>query len=123
MLKEAYQTEVVFVPCIQVDRELLIDRLSGRRMCPMATSFIWYIILKEDDICDICGQKLYQREDDKAETIEKRLEVYENQTAPLIDYYQKRNVLRFIDGAKDIDAVTMDILAAFKDVTKKWPES
>ncbi|HRY20872.1 MAG TPA: nucleoside monophosphate kinase, partial [Flexilinea sp.] len=74
---------------------------------------------KEDDICDICGQKLYQREDDKAETIEKRLEVYENQTAPLIDYYQKRNVLRFIDGAKDIDAVTMDILAAFKDVTKK----
>ena len=120
MLKEAYRTEVDFVPCIQVDRELLIDRLSGRRMCPNGHVFhMVYHPPKEDEICDICGQKLYQREDDKAETIEKRLEVYENQTAPLIDYYQKRNVLRFIDGAKDIDAVTMDILAAFKDVTKK----
>ena len=73
--------------------ELLVDRLCGRRTCPKCNA-VYHISnnppLKEG-ICDSCGEKLYQREDDTIETVNNRLETYRNQTEPLIEYYIKKN--------------------------------
>jgi adenylate kinase len=67
-----------------------------------------------EGVCDVCGSTLYQREDDKTETILHRIEVYENQTAPLIDYYEKKGVLNRVDGNRTIDEVSADILSVIR---------
>lgn len=95
---------------IDVDDEELIKRLSGRRMCACGASYhVDFNPPQKDEICDTCKAKLYQREDDKADAIRNRLVVYKKQTQPLITYYTKKNILRRIDGSKDISAIFEDI--------------
>ena len=88
---------------IQADKDLLIERIIGRRICRDcgATYHIKFSPTKQAGICDKCGGELYQREDDKLETVEKRIEVYTEQTKPLIDYYAKKGLLLNVDGTKD----------------------
>lgn len=113
MLKEN-KGEVLAVPLITVPSSVLLERMSGRISC-RAAGHVYHLKNnppKVAGICDIDGSELYQREDDKAETVQKRINVYETQTAPLIEYYQKRGLLREVDGTKDIDEVTRQLLAA-----------
>jgi adenylate kinase len=95
---------------ISVDDEELINRLSGRRMCKCGASY--HIIFNppaQVDVCNICKGKLYQREDDKPETIRNRLNVYKKQTQPLINYYANKKILKTIDGSKEIPQIFEDI--------------
>jgi len=87
--------------------EVIIDRLSGRRVCKScgAIYHIRNIIPKVEGVCDNCGGELYQREDDKPESIKKRLDVYKKQTAPLINYYKEKDILVDIDANKPIEQV------------------
>jgi adenylate kinase len=95
---------------IEVDDKELIKRLSGRRMCACGTSFhIVFNPPEKEGICDACKGKLYQREDDKADSIRNRLIVYKNQTQPLINYYTEKRILYRIDGSNDISAIFEDI--------------
>jgi len=83
-------------------RDIIIQRLSGRRICKRCQE-IWNTVNlppKEKGICDKCKGELYQRDDDKPEAINERLEVYENQTAPLIEFYRKMNLLQEVDAGK-----------------------
>lgn len=100
-----------YVLNLDVDDEELIKRLSGRRVCSCGASY--HIIFnppKKQDICDLCGKKLYQREDDKEAAIRIRLDVYKKQTQPLIEFYENKNCLYFINGKKDISHVFEDII-------------
>ena len=95
---------------IAVDDEELIKRLSGRRMCGCGTSYhIEFNPPDKDGICNACKGKLYQRDDDKSDAIRNRLVVYKKQTQPLIDYYNKKGILRSLDGRKDILQIFEDI--------------
>ncbi len=85
---------------IEVETEELVRRLTGRRTCKLCGA-MYHIIFsppKKDGICDRCGGPLYQREDDQEETIRMRLKEYERQTAPLIQYYKEKSLLRSING-------------------------
>lgn len=101
---------------IRVAKETLIKRLSGRWMCRLH-GHVYHDIHnppKTPGVCDIDGSELYQRDDDKAETVAHRINVYLEQTAPLIDYYRDRNYLIEINGEQSIDAVSSDLLAKLK---------
>lgn len=91
----------------EVSREEIVRRLSGRRSCPkcQATYHIEFAPSKNGNACDRCGEALVQRSDDQREAIETRLRVYEEQTAPLISFYEARNVLTHLNGAESVDAV------------------
>lgn len=106
--------QVVAVPYIKVAEEILIDRLTGRWTCPTCSRVYHekFNPPQETGICDLDQAELYQRDDDKAETVKNRIRVYLEQTQPLIDYYQKVGVLLEIDGAQGIDQVSVDLLAA-----------
>ena len=87
--------------------ENIVTRMSGRRACLAcgATYHVVYAPTKEEGICDRCGEKLVLRDDDKPETVKKRLDVYHSQTQPLIDYYTKQGKLAEVDGTQSVDAV------------------
>jgi adenylate kinase len=102
---------------IHVDDEELINRLSGRRMCSCGTSYhVLFNPPGKEGICDACNCELYQRDDDKPETVRNRLVAYKKQTQPLIDYYNKKALLSTIDGGKDIPLIFEDI----KKVLEKY---
>ena len=92
---------------VDVPDENIINRMSGRRACLDcgATYHIVTIPTKVEGICDACGSKVVLREDDKPETVQKRLEVYHAQTQPLIDYYKKQNILKTVDGTQPMEQV------------------
>jgi len=94
----------------------IVERLSGRRVCKGcgANYHLKNIPPKTPDKCDICGNELYQREDDKVSTITKRLKIYEEQTASLIDYYNTKGILREISGDFDVNAVRKILLKLFE---------
>lgn len=98
---------------VDVPDENIINRMSGRRACLNcgATYHIVYNPSKVEGICDVCGDKLVLRGDDKPETVKKRLSVYHDQTQPLIDYYEKAGVLANVDGTQDMEKVFSDIVA------------
>lgn len=100
---------------LKVPEQLLIERLSARRICRQcgANYHLKYTPPKKPDVCDLCGGELYQREDDKPATISRRLKVYQQQTAPLIDYYQDR--LINIPGDQPKEEVSRMILAKVND--------
>ena len=85
----------------------IVRRMSGRRACVGcgATYHLEYAPTKKEGICDVCGGELILRDDDKPETVEKRLGVYHEQTQPLIDYYTKAGILKTVDGTVDIEDV------------------
>jgi len=97
---------------IAVLREILIERLTGRRVCKAcgATYHVMFNPSKHDGICEKCGGQLYQRNDDKLETVGNRLDVYEEQTATLIDYYRAKGLLLEVDGTQSMEKVLTDIL-------------
>ena len=113
MLAE-FDGKVERVPYIAVPAEVLIERLSGRWTCRAAGHIFHqkYNPPKEPGKCDIDGSELYQREDDKSETVLRRIQVYTEQTAPLIEYYQLAGLLAEIDGTVDINDVTRQMLGA-----------
>lgn len=100
------------VPFIDVPEDVLVERLSGRWICE-SEKHVYHLKfnppLKEGK-CDVDGSPLHQRKDDSRETVKKRIHEYNEKTAPLIDYYRKAGKLVEIDGRKDIDQVTQDIL-------------
>ncbi len=102
---------------ISVDDEELIKRLSGRRMCKCGGSYhVNFNPPAKEDVCNICKGKLYQREDDRPETIRNRLNVYKKQTQPLINYYTNKKILKTIDGSKDI----LQIFEEIKEVLDEY---
>ncbi len=98
---------------VDVKDENIIRRMSGRRACLKcgATYHIEHIPPKKEGICDKCGSELVLRDDDKPETVEKRLKVYHEQTQPLIDYYNKKGILREVDGSQDMKDVFKAIVS------------
>jgi len=112
-LLEKVSSEIKIVPFIKVPDQVLIERLSGRWMSPSGRVYHEkYNPPKVKWIDDLDGSELYQREDDKPETVKHRIEVYNQQTAPLIEYYRNKGLLVEIDGTKEIDDVTDDIMKA-----------
>lgn len=101
---------------INVDPEILIERACGRRVCKTcgATYHVKFNPPKVEGICDNDGKELIQRDDDNEETVKKRIEVYFDQTAPLIDYYNAQGLLIDVNGAQDIDKVFDDIVTGLK---------
>lgn len=99
---------------IEVDREALLKRLTGRRVCKScgATFHVVFNPSKEGDKCEVCGKDLYQRSDDTEETAVNRLDVYEKQTEPLINYYQEKGLLLKINGNQSVDDVMNCIIAS-----------
>jgi len=99
---------------IEVDKSILIGRAVGRRMCRNcgAAYHIEFNPSKEADKCDHCGGELYQRDDDNEETVTKRIEVYLDQTTPLVEYYTQKGILVNIDGQQSIGKVLEDIVKA-----------
>ena len=97
---------------VEVPDDNIVNRMSGRRACVAcgATYHIVHIPTKVEGICDRCGSELILRDDDKPETVTKRLNVYHEQTQPLIDYYNGKNVLVEVDGTKDMKDVFGDIV-------------
>lgn len=92
---------------VEVPDENIISRMGGRRACVGcgATYHMEYAAPKAEGICDACGKELILRDDDKPETVKKRLDVYHEQTQPLIEYYTSAGILREVDGTRDIDDV------------------
>jgi len=106
--------ESIHVIDITMDQELLVSRITGRRICKDcgATYHIANIPSKVEGICDKCGGELYQRADDEEATVRNRLEVYEKQTKPLVDYYENRGLYRRINGNQEVSKVCQDMISA-----------
>ncbi|AFM27873.1 adenylate kinase [Desulfomonile tiedjei] len=106
------------VVLVDVPDEELVKRLSGRRTCKNSECGRMYHVMfnppKKEGICDACGSELYQRADDSEATIRERLGVYNSQTAPLIDYYDRKGLLRKVEGVGPIDEIFASIQKVLK---------
>jgi len=111
---EAMGQKVDYAIDVNVPDENIIHRMGGRRACVGcgATYHLEYAPTKVEGICDTCGKELILRDDDKPETVKKRLNVYHDQTKPLIDYYTNAGVLKTVDGTVDIN----EVFAAIVDI-------
>lgn len=96
---------------LKVDRDLLLARLTGRRICKScgATYHVMFNPPQVDGVCDKCQGELYQRSDDNEEKVGTRLDEYVTKTAPLLEYYEAKGILRQVDGEKEIDTVSQEI--------------
>jgi len=113
MLKE-FNGKVDAVPYINVAEAVLVERLTGRYTC-RAQGHVYHIRYNPPRVagrCDVDGSELYQREDDKEETVTNRIRVYLKQTLPLIEFYRQKSVLVEVDGTKPIDQVSEDLLVS-----------
>ena len=111
---EKMNTSIDYAIDVEVPDENIVNRMGGRRACTGcgATYHVTYNPPKTENVCDACGETLILREDDKPETVQKRLTVYHEQTQPLIDYYKEAGVLKVIDGTVDMK----DVFAAIADI-------
>lgn len=112
--------KIAIVPFITVPEDILIERLGGRLTC-RAAGHIYHMKFhppKIVGICDLDGSELYQREDDKAETVKNRIEVYTRQTAPLIEHFSRKGLLKEFDGSQPRERVTEQLFAAIDKVRK-----
>lgn len=103
--------KIDYVINITVDKELLMERLTGRRICKECGS-TYHLVFnppKQEGVCDRCGGELYQRADDNAETVQNRLDVNIKQQEPLLNFYENKGYLRTLDGQQDINKVFTDI--------------
>ena len=110
---EALGEKMDYAIDVDVPDENIVRRMGGRLAfvgCG-ATYHLEYAPTKVEGICDTCGKELILRDDDKPETVQKRLNVYHEQTQPLIDYYTKEGILKSVDGTKDLEEVFADIVA------------
>ncbi len=112
-LKKAGE-KIDFAVDVEVPDEDIIGRMGGRRGCPKcgASYHLKYIPPKKEGLCDVCGTELVLRDDDKPETVKKRLDVYHEQTQPLIEYYSAQGVLKEVDGTVDPE----DVFSAIVDI-------
>ncbi|MFN2201502.1 MAG: adenylate kinase [Caldilineaceae bacterium] len=110
------------VPFIDLDDDEVMRRMTGRRVCPKCgrTYHVDYNPPKVEGTCDDDGAELYQREDDKPETVRNRLYVYYKQTAPIVGYYFAKGLLEEVDGAQPIEAVTADLHAVLRKRGLLW---
>lgn len=99
---------------VDVPKGDLMKRLTGRRTCKNCQQMynVYFSAPKKEGVCDKCGGTLFQRDDDKEETIKKRLDVYDAQTAPLIDYYKKNGILKSVAGVGSIDEIFTKVCSA-----------
>jgi adenylate kinase len=106
---------------VEVPFEDLMKRLTGRRTCRGCGQMynIYFSPPQKEGVCDKCGGELYQRDDDREETIRRRLEVYEAKTAPLIQYYEGKGILKRIQGTGSIEEIFQRLTAALKEVETK----
>jgi len=111
------QDAVDYAINVDVPDEAIVSRMSGRRACLACggTYHVKFNPTKVEGICDACGGELVLREDDKPETVQKRLDVYHEQTQPLIDYYQTQNILKEVDGTLPMEEVFQAIIAILED--------
>jgi adenylate kinase len=115
MLAE-FNGQVDLVPYITASEEALVERISGRWTC-RAQGHIYHQKFnppKQSGICDLDGSELYQRDDDKPETVRKRIQVYAEETMPLVEYYRKAGKIIEVDGMQPVEKVTESLLAALK---------
>ncbi|MCI4458531.1 MAG: adenylate kinase [Thermocrinis sp.] len=100
-----------------VPDEVIIDRLSGRRVCSKcgAVYHVKYYPPKVEGVCDLCGGTLVQRDDDKEEVVRKRLEVYRKQTQPLIEFYQERGIIYKLDAGKGVEELFEEVKGLVRD--------
>jgi len=99
---------------VDVEKGELMKRLTGRRTCKSCQQMynIYFTPPKKEGVCDKCNGALFQRDDDKEATIKKRLDVYDNQTAPLIDYYHKKGIMKTVMGVGSINDIFTKVVAA-----------
>ena len=103
---------------VRVPDELIVERLSGRRTCK-GCGALYHLVFdppKAKGACNRCGGELFQRDDDREETIMNRLKVYDNQTAPLVSYYRERGLLREIDGVGGVEEIGKRVVLALEAV-------
>ncbi|MFD0857103.1 adenylate kinase [Actinomadura adrarensis] len=114
-----WDTRLDIVLELVVDEDEVVRRLSGRRTCERCGR-IWHVDFddKQDDICDECGGRLFQRDDDKVEVVQHRLEVYKHDTAPLVQFYADERILVGIDAMGPVEEVTNRALAALRTVER-----
>lgn len=114
-----WDTRLDVVLELVVDEDEVVRRLSGRRTCDRCGR-IWHVDFddKQDDICDDCGGHLFQRDDDKEEVVMHRLEVYRQETAPLVQFYADEGILVGIDATGPVEEVTKRALAALRPLEK-----
>ncbi|MEE9524796.1 MAG: adenylate kinase [Thermodesulfovibrionales bacterium] len=105
---------------VDVEKDILMKRLTGRRTCKACGQMfnVHFSAPQKEGVCDKCGGELYQRDDDQEETIKKRLDVYDSQTAPLIDYYSNKGILTRVDGIGDMDEIFNNIISELEAVKK-----
>lgn len=106
---------------VDVGKDYLMKRLTGRRTCKACHQMynVFFSPPLKEGVCDKCGGELYQRDDDKEETIKKRLDVYESQTAPLIEYYSGKGILHSVQGEGNIDDIFKEICSLLEAKQKK----
>ena len=105
-------SNIDFAIDVEVPDENIVNRMGGRRAC-LACGSTYHVVFnapKTEGVCDVCGAKLVLRDDDKPETVSKRLSVYHDQTQPLIEFYGKEGVLKEVDGTQDLEVVFQDIV-------------
>ena len=105
---------------IDVDQSVLTKRIIGRRVCPKcgASFHVENLKPKVEGICDYCGAELIQRKDDTLETVTPRLEVYNTSTAPLLDYYKKKGILKCVDGEGEVEQIFANIKKTLGEVNE-----
>ena len=110
---QAEALEGIAAPDVVVDvdvaDEKLLDRLTGRRVCEKCGESFHVAKIGDAKVCSHCGGTLIQRDDDKPETIKNRLDVYEKNTSPLVEYYRGQNILKVVDGDRDADVVYNEV--------------
>ena len=119
MLKDlGNKIDIVFY--FAISKESIVLRLSGRRICAIcgANYHVKYVPSLKDGICDKCGGKLYQRTDDKLETVLERIKVYNEQTEDLINYYKKNGILKEIESESNVESITENILKVIDNASK-----
>ncbi|MFJ4435367.1 adenylate kinase [Streptomyces sp. NPDC088923] len=102
---------------LEVPEDEVVKRIAGRRICRNDSSHVFHVTYskpKQEGVCDVCGGELYQRDDDKEETVRKRLEVYHTETEPIIDFYRAQDLVRTIPALGKVNEVTERALAALE---------
>ena len=113
----SFVTDINAVIEIDVSDDIIIDRMSGRRVCPNCDK-VYHIKYNKpmvDDVCDVCGTQLVQRKDDNAATVISRLKLYHEQTQPLIEYYKSNGLLISFDGNQDVKVLSQKIIDTLGD--------
>jgi adenylate kinase len=125
MLEDLKNSHPEIILDIQLNEEILIQRLSSRRICSRCGKIFNLSLRPPDhpDTCDLCQVDLIQRRDDRPNVIKERLRVYHIETAPLIEYYQRKNIYHRIDGEKAIETVFLDICSVIDSEISKFKQT